>query len=202
MVNGVWRYELTYNGQTTTTNFGIGTVLPVNLLSFAAEKQGQTVRLNWETENEKAGDKFEVERSRNGVDFTTIATVDVRNRPGRNAYAATDKLLSGKTHYRLKTVDKDATFRHSNVVIVNSAAGKIYVEPQSSVFTEQINLKLNGAGKAALRLVNASGQAMWANRSAVAGTLSLSTGNFASGVYLLLVSEGDEISQRIKLVKP
>ena len=50
-------------------------VLPVALISFTAEKNGQTVLLKWKTAQEQNSDRFEIERSADGRNFNTIGNV-------------------------------------------------------------------------------------------------------------------------------
>ena len=55
---------------TLPVTFTIGAQpLPVELIAFAAEAQGQAARLTWRTASEKNNDHFDVERSLTGTNF-------------------------------------------------------------------------------------------------------------------------------------
>src|SRR5690606_35989287 len=48
--------------------------LPVEMLYFDVEKNGTDALLQWGTASEKNNDRFEIERSLDGVDFKSIGT--------------------------------------------------------------------------------------------------------------------------------
>ena len=62
---------------TSFSPFGVksGTALPVELLYFYAEKEGNNVRLNWQTATELNNSHFDVEWSRDGISFEKIGEV-------------------------------------------------------------------------------------------------------------------------------
>jgi hypothetical protein len=99
-------------------NGGVGGInpLPLNLLTFDATRQVKKVLLQWTTENELNTDKFEVERSADGIQYSSIGTVRAFNNNLKNNYSFTDILpLTGLNFYRLRMVDKDGSFRNSPV---------------------------------------------------------------------------------------
>lgn len=94
--------------------------LPLNLLSFDAIKQMKKVLLQWITENEINADRYIVERSGDGVSYTAIGSVTAFNTVTKNNYSFTDNQpLPGLNFYRLRIMDKDASFRNSPVRKVN-----------------------------------------------------------------------------------
>jgi hypothetical protein len=94
--------------------------LPVNLLSFEAVKQTKKVLLQWTTDNELNADKYIVERSADGNNYAAIGSVIAFNTSSKNNYNFTDiQPLTGLNLYRLKMMDKDASFRNSPVRRVN-----------------------------------------------------------------------------------
>lgn len=101
---------------------GVGAIhpLPLNLLNFEATKQTTKVLLNWIAENEINVDKYIVERSNNGMNYKSIGTEGAFNNGQKNSYKFTDyQPLAGLNFYRLKIIDRDATFRFSPVRIIN-----------------------------------------------------------------------------------
>ncbi len=119
-------------------NGGVGGVnpLPVNLLTFEAVKQSKKVLLQWTTENELNADKFLVERSADGITYTGIGNVVALNGNTKNNYNLVDvQPLAGLNFYRLKMLDKDASFRYSPVrkINFNDAGDDITVYPNPVV---------------------------------------------------------------------
>ncbi|SET04061.1 Por secretion system C-terminal sorting domain-containing protein [Hymenobacter actinosclerus] len=115
--------------------------LPVQLLSFAAERQAATVRIHWATATELNSASFEVQRSATGKDFRTIATLAAQgNSTSRHEYAALDRQpLPGLSYYRLWQLDLDGKEAYSAVVSV-AAPGEVraYPNPVKSALTVEL----------------------------------------------------------------
>lgn len=91
--------------------------LPVDLVYFNVAKDGNLVRLEWQTASEENNDYFLVERSQNGVDFHSILSVDGKgNTSGLVNYEANDvQPLNGTSYYRLKQTDFNGQFAYSAI---------------------------------------------------------------------------------------
>ena len=119
-------------------NGGVGGThpLPVGLISFEAIKQAKKVLLQWITENESNADKYIVERSADGVNFSAIGSVTAFNSINKNNYNFTDlQPLPGLNFYRLKMLDKDATYLYSDIrkINFNNAGDDITIYPNPVV---------------------------------------------------------------------
>ncbi|MGV3642348.1 MAG: hypothetical protein ACO1NZ_17630, partial [Adhaeribacter sp.] len=116
-------------------NCGVIAPLPVELISFEGEATKSGVLLEWATATEKNNDRFEVERSTNGVTFTKIAEVKGNgNATAKRTYSLRDAKASRGTHYyRLKQVDFDGTSEYSKMIAVennlSAAASGLLVAP-------------------------------------------------------------------------
>ena len=99
--------------------------LPVQLLSFAATRQGATVRTAWATASEKNSAYFVVQRSADGSTFGDVQQVAAQGTSLlRHDYTAVDaQPLAGTSYYRLRQVDLDGTVAYSSVVTVRFATG-------------------------------------------------------------------------------
>lgn len=96
-------------------------LLPVEFLSFSANKKNKTVDLNWSTASETNNDYFTVERSGDGVHYSQLDKVaGSGNTTQLQSYSFTDmNPLQGVSYYRLKQTDFDGKFNYSKVVAVN-----------------------------------------------------------------------------------
>lgn len=112
MVDGISNTRASF-----TLTFG-GSVLPVNLVSFTGEKKGSTVLLNWLTASEYNNDHFEIETSKDGINFYKIGTVrSLGNSNNPQSYNFTDYLpAKGVNYYRLRQVDIDDHQQYSQVI--------------------------------------------------------------------------------------
>lgn len=81
--------SLRFSNSSTSTNnvsFRIDDILltatqslPVSFSNITAVKSNDKVTVNWVTESETNNSHFEIEASKNGVDFTTVKTINTQN---------------------------------------------------------------------------------------------------------------------------
>jgi hypothetical protein len=124
--------------------------LPITLAGFTAKAQNEnSVLLSWITMAEVNNDYFTLERSQNGTQFSTLATVEGSgNTTDIRKYLYTDKNpLGGTSYYRLKQTDfngTSVTFKPVSVSLdskTNEAADlRITPNPFSESLTAQFDL--------------------------------------------------------------
>jgi len=85
-----------------------------------AKELGMGNLLNWKTSFEEDVQHYDVEKSRDGVDFENIGSVESSVDSEEKAYRFFDtKLGSQKSYYRLKVVEADGTSSYSQTILVN-----------------------------------------------------------------------------------
>ncbi|MEP6710850.1 MAG: hypothetical protein ABJA37_00460 [Ferruginibacter sp.] len=89
--------------------------LPVRLISFSGNRHNTSTQLQWITGNEEAGDKFEIERSLNGVQYEKVGTVTAS---GSTQYNFTDNIQATLTYYRLKIISAAGNVSYSSVILL------------------------------------------------------------------------------------
>jgi hypothetical protein len=110
-------------------------VLPLQLKEWNAKIQNAKVVLNWSTASEANTSHFEIQRSANGIDFTTVKKINAAgfSQLLTNYNAVDETPLTGKSYYRLKMADRDFTFTYSSVATVFNesihSVLKIYPNP-------------------------------------------------------------------------
>lgn len=107
-----------------------GTALPVTVSDFSGQNATGYNRLNWTTATESNNRGFELERSADGKNFSSIAFIATRSENGNSASALNYNYndvrpLNGTNYYRLKQIDKDGKFTYSNVVVLKSKISDI-----------------------------------------------------------------------------
>jgi hypothetical protein len=95
-----------------------GSTLPVALLSFNGKKRTEnSIELQWSTASETNLEKYEIERSLDGITFNRVGEKPANNTPG--AYNYTDFTpAKGTIFYRLKALDKDGRYEFSNIIVL------------------------------------------------------------------------------------
>ena len=101
---------------------GYGNILPIELISFEAEKSGAVVILEWETANEIDNERFELLRSEDGIDFEIIGMVKGGGTlaGGRSYEYIDEEPLFGSNYYQLRQVDFDDKSEVSNIKHINN----------------------------------------------------------------------------------
>jgi len=156
----------------TTDNNGIGktytfnstlcgfVTLPVTLLNFKGEKADGKVKLEWTTTEEHELNRYELERSTDGINFSVIAVVFAKGEQ-KNVYTYLDERPAyGSNYYRLRMVDDNGRFTYSNTALVQfgeKLSGLMTAAPNPA--RQQINIRLTGyeKGNYILRLYNTAG---------------------------------------------
>ncbi len=110
--------------------------LPVSLKSFVGWKRNQWVELEWTTMSEVGFEYFEIERSTDGMHFSTIGKVNgAGTQHGLAKYNFTDQNPFGHaSFYRLRQVDLDGKFEYSRIIKIDmltqlTASLQIYPNP-------------------------------------------------------------------------
>lgn len=98
--------------------------IPVELESFTANAEGNSVRINWRTGSELNNARFEIERkepSKNKSSWIFISSVEGSGTTTNpQEYYFLDKDLdAGIYDYRLKQIDLDGSYRYSDVAEVS-----------------------------------------------------------------------------------
>jgi Secretion system C-terminal sorting domain len=187
-------------------------VLPVKFIGFNAIKKDNNAFLTWQIENENSlTDRYEIERSLNGVDFRKAYTVLPKNNGNStNSYELTDLNLSsirssGIFYYRIKQVDKDGRFINTGIksVRLNSKGIVIGVYPNPIKNTAKVTIDLEQDANATVTINDASGKQMQTIQMQLfkgPNIKEINMGAFAAGSYMLKVQTASEI-KTIPVVK-
>ena len=93
-------------------------VLPIQIVSFNGTYHNNLVRLKWSVQNESQVNRYEVERSANGIDFIKIGTLDALNRDN-SLYTYPDDISNlgfTNVYYRVRQFDKSGQSFLTNVI--------------------------------------------------------------------------------------
>lgn len=167
------------------------TILPVRFNSFTAQKEQQTVRLNWITSREQNSRNFIIERSSDGAAYDSIGYRAAL--PAAQRYAFTDHApLPGPNFYRIRQVDNDGRFMYSTVqkVVMRADALWFSVTQNPVQTTLQLYVYLPAAQKLSFQVRDLNGHLfMSEERRGTKGrsTCLLAVDRLAKGAYLISV---------------
>ncbi len=113
--------------QSTIPPFASPTQLPASGISFAPAKlisisgsiSDHKVILDWVVGENETADKFEVEKSTDGKNFTLAALVFSTDKAETGNYRFYEKAGNEKTSYRIKLINKNRQAEYSAVIEIN-----------------------------------------------------------------------------------
>lgn len=188
--------------------------LPVKMMDFTAQKNGNDVLLTWKVGSEANVSRYEIELARGNADlqannFTKIGEVaSIGNISSVRSYSFTDNEADkfGPRYYRLKIVNADGSFSYSairSVLFTDAVLWQIYPNPSAGNFFLVYQLNSNELLNA--KIMDTKGSLVKEYHIAASGfiqklNIDLSQNYFASGVYLLQIEAGGK-KQSFKLYK-
>ncbi len=180
--------------------------LPVTLVNFtAAVIKGEVsafARLKWQTSGETNSDRFEVQRSANGVQWKPVGVVAATGESSLLiAYDFDDRdNPSYERFYRLKSVDRDGTFALSLIQSVEFAEAVtgvvVYPNPSSGkVVLDGVNISTIKT----IEILDQNGRNVFSKDSPTSNKLDVST--LPAGFYFVKIhfSDGRVDSKKISV---
>ncbi|MET0637135.1 MAG: hypothetical protein ABWZ25_13985 [Chitinophagaceae bacterium] len=140
-----------YNSSRFQIVFKVPIVLTVRYASVQATKTNtEDVRVQWEIAEEAGISEYGIQRSSDGINFSTIGKVKSRgNNPAQSYEWLDENPQVGNNYYRIRAEETDGTYLLSKTVIVNIAAKatviKVFPNP---IQQGKINLFVNPGEKA------------------------------------------------------
>lgn len=200
------------NYSVTLTNVTGGCIiLPIELLVFDAVYLDGTVRLNWTTATEQNNSYFNLEKTLDGINFSSFATIPGvigGNSTSSLNYTSYDRNPeSGLVYYRLKQTDINGEYKYSNIVAINIEEAQfdeqLYVHPNPTSSIAQLTYQCSSEEKTILNVYDFSGSLIYSKDmfcSKGENSFEVNLINQADGIYFItLVS--DKKLQKTKLVK-
>lgn len=176
----------------TATCFG----LPVNWLETMVQPNSlDQPTIFWKVE-EKQVSAYSIERSTDGVSFTTLATLPASGN-GLQQYQYTDQHFSGSAAiYRIKQIDVDGRFTYSKQAVFNAgnpAVATVYPNPVRAQATVQVAANLVNTQAV---LYDVFGKQLKRIRISN-NTVTIAMDAYPSGIYYLKLATG----KLLKLIK-
>ena len=165
------------------------------LVSLSGTLNGSTTILSFKPQNELNLLMYDVEKSINGIEYTTLTRIYSN---GSSTYSYTDSSLPiGKVYYRIKTYQYDAGYFNSNIVMLETDNKLDFVSVYPNPVTgNSLNVQMNQLEKGNYRvsIINNEGKVLFAqtiNHNGSSATQQIQFNrNFTNGVYRLQLVNG------------
>lgn len=170
--------------------------LPLDFLSINAKRKGTGVEVSWTTINEVNTDRFDVERSTDGVAFMKVGSVAAsRNTSEAVKYHHQDaQAPQGITlYYRVKQYDQDGKYDYSPVVALSADQnGQPSLNPNPAAGTVWLNMPASTLGDYTVTLTDAVGKVVRSQTLSQLTGASVNTialDGIPAGVYQVTVTQ-------------
>jgi len=183
----------------------ISTALPASLSWFSATKNRNTVTVKWTTTEEKNTRSFDVEKSSNGVNFSSIFKTDAAgNSSIAKNYSVEDAsvnfLVNPIVYYRIKTTDNDGRYAYSKIVLVKNDDKSDNLTFYPNPVKEQMNVQIKSetAEIATAQITDLTGRIIMEQKVQLnqgSTSFSFNVSSLVSGNYVLLLKATRNIAQ-------
>lgn len=176
--------------------------LPVNFIGLVANKVDNGINVRWDVGDEVNVQEYQLERSTNGVSFSSVGTVTASR---KTVYAFTDpSVKGGDVFYRVKSVDVGGATKYSGIIRVrnnNSFSNniKVYPSPVQNQLTIQ-HTQL--ASKASVTISTMDGKVLKVMTPSIgASNTMIDVTSFKSGMYIVKLDHGNGKVETATFVK-
>ncbi len=182
-----------------------GASRPAFVTSFFTVNEATKVLLKWTASNEPAGETYEIERSVDGRNFTSIGKADGKGYHADGAAYTIEDITpyNGMAYYRLLHRNAGGSVSYSELKPVNRAPAAasyvlVYPNPVSTMLT--VKIASPEAGRTTLQLVDVTGRTVKAVPVELINgeqTLQLNMATLARGTYVVRVQLGQNVQTRL-----
>ncbi len=183
--------------------------LPVKFNNVKAFEQNSGIVVQWSNATEENVAYYNVERSANGREFSSIAQIDAKvNDGGKADYKFFDNSpLNDNNYYRIKAVETTGKAIYSLVVklsnTINGSLISVYPNPVKNKIIS-INLSNITKGEYTCKLFSATGQQVMISKINHAGGSSTQSinlpQNLSKGIYKLFITNGEKTYQQSLII--
>ena len=176
------------------------TALPVELISFTAHPENGKNILDWSTASEINNDHFEIQRSIDAKNWTSIG-----DKPGHGTTnteefysfidASVNTLASSVVYYRLKQVDNNGAFEYSDIRKISTTKGDNFFKLYPNPAKDMLNISFNG-NERNIRIFNMNGECVY---TSVNENLQkqIDISSLSNGLYILKVYSATEVNAQV-----
>ncbi|MER3470518.1 MAG: hypothetical protein C4330_04090 [Chitinophagaceae bacterium] len=199
---------LSSNKYTVTINYPDQAPLPIHFVSFTGSVVNAKAQLAWSVAENEDGDKFQIEKSTDGTNFSLASIVMNTAKQGSETYSYTDASFSGTTYYRLKAINKTGSYTYSRTIVLKangySKQNNLLLTQNPVVSSLNFNYTATASGSYIINLYNTAGVKVYTSQVTMQKGLNASSLSFdnriAPGAYIIEVSNGSDHSTA-KLIK-
>jgi hypothetical protein len=171
-------------------------LLPIELVNFEGWYNGSVNELHWTTLSEINSDKFEVQKSIDGLNFYTIGNVHAQgfSYDATNYIFYDDNPVPGINYYRLKMIDIDKSYEFSNTIAINipgTSATVIQLYPNPANDVLNVSMHTSSASNILIAISDVFGKTLMINsftNVSIADNLQLNISQLPAAAYFITIT--------------
>ena len=175
-------------------------VLPVKLISFTGKEQNDgSVLLEWTTAMEQNAERFEIEASADGIQFSQVSSVDAKgNSLAESNYQFTYTEKKGaSTFFRLKQIDKDGHAEYSPVILVKTNADNLFITTSPNPVRNRTIIASDNSIITGVHIFSTSGTLVKSIRNNNSNKLSVDMSHLSKGTYYLQIESAGTTTKKM-----
>ncbi len=177
--------------------------LPVSLVSFTAQAQGNRTKLIWQTVQESNNKEFIIYRSTDSKQFTEITRIAGAGNSSsvKNYYYDDENPLNGNNYYKLVQIDLDNKATELGIRPVSFELPAFSLQLYPNPTDDVVNISFNNIKYDLLTVIDLNGKVLQQTQIKPGESkLTISLGEYPTGTYLLRFSGIDGLLTK-KVVK-
>lgn len=177
--------------------YNAGVVLPIELQIFKAKSESYNNLISWITASEKDNAEFSIERSSDGINFTSIGRVKGSGSTNtQRSYSFSDEAPLSMNYYRLRQTDFNGTSTVSNIVSVSREKGGIPTF-YPTVTRNEVTISIPNDREATVFITNSLGQTVF-TKEKVTSNNTLNISHLTAGTYFVTIKQnGIQVVSRL-----
>jgi len=193
-------WNIHYNPTGISLQVEAGT-LPINFAKIKAYHKNTGVEVDWTTENEMNITMFEIEKSINGVQFSSAGRIKSNGTPATYRWFDANP-SKGNNYYRIKAISGDGTVTYSMVQFIRFENDRaIILFPNPIKRGGVLHLNLQNMAPGTIEIINTAGQLVYSNSSKQTGIVSIPiSSSLPAGEYVIRLIGGNSLeTQKIQV---
>jgi Secretion system C-terminal sorting domain len=173
--------------------------LPVGMTGFTTQPRGHTVDLQWTTATEQNSKDFVIERSQDGVNWSSIGQVAAAGNSQESLqYNYVDQTpMTGANYYRLQEVAEDGSSVYSEIRSVEFTGTAIAVNWYPNPTHDQVTLT-SSSPLQSITLISLDGRILQTAQGFTSGQ-AIDLSRYPFGIYFLIIRTADGQTQTAKI---
>lgn len=194
-------------GLTTNAQENADSTVPVRLKTLQASGLEMGNKLHWTVSCFLNHALFEVQRSSDGSNYSTINTFKADNLRCKQPFDYEDKTAIGKVYYRIRVGDLDGKYYNSKIVVINGKQkGFDIAAMYPTVVTSKATVSITSANsdKADIQVYSMQGNKVLFKKailSSGSNDVIIDFANLSKGKYILAIQNSENKLSTVQFIK-